>query len=125
MQQYTFNPEASTELTRAIREGCVPRLRQTPGFVAYYWLDTNAGSGASLCVFEDRGSAEAAIEMSSGLVDERLKALAGPHQVIKGAVMVYANSGLEHAYVFQTPSPRGLKILQGLCPSSEDHWALG
>jgi len=36
-----------SEITQKIQEGFIPLIRQTPGFVAYYWPDTGEGKGAS------------------------------------------------------------------------------
>jgi hypothetical protein len=94
LQQYTFDPTASIELNRQIKDGYVPLLRHLPGFVAYYWLDSGAGTGASLCVFEDRASAAAALGLVADRGSADLAALVGPPEVLTGAVTVYANSGL-------------------------------
>src|SRR5215510_13935913 len=94
IQRHTFDPGSSAALSRNITERFVPLLRQAPGFVAYYWLDTGAGTGASLCVFEDRASADAALDLAAGFIFEHLAALAGMPDVIRGEVGVYANCGL-------------------------------
>src|SRR5262245_8683907 len=72
IQRHTFDPGSSAALSRNIAERFVPLLRQAPGFVAYYWLDTGAGTGASLCVFEDRVSADAALDLAAGFIFEHL-----------------------------------------------------
>jgi len=94
IQRYTFDPQSSATLHRNIREGFVPLLHQSPGFVAYYWVDTGEGAGASLSVFEDQAGADAAFEQAAGVVFERLATLAGMPDVIRGEVRVYANCGI-------------------------------
>ena len=94
IQRYSFEPQSSAALNRKIEEGFVPLLRQAPGFVAYYWLGTGAGTGASLCVFENQASANATLDLIADFVHEHLAALAGDPSVIRGEVNVYANCGL-------------------------------
>ena len=94
LQRYTFDPASSAELNRLIEEACLPLLRRAPGFVAYYWLDSGAGAGASLWAFEDQPSAAAALTLVAGQRPARLAALAGSPEVLAGAVRVYGNAGL-------------------------------
>jgi hypothetical protein len=94
IQHYAFDPHVSTVVNRSILERLVPLLRTAPGFVAYYWLASGAGSGTSLSVFEDQAAADAALELVAGVVPEQLVALAGKPGVIQGDVKVYANCGL-------------------------------
>jgi hypothetical protein len=54
IQHYAFDPHVSTVGNRSILEHLGPLLRTWPGFVAYYWLASGAGSGTSLSVFEDQ-----------------------------------------------------------------------
>jgi hypothetical protein len=94
IQPYRLDPRSSAALKRTIEEVFVPLLRQVPGFVAYYWVDTGEGAGASLSVFEDQAGADAAFEQAAGVVFERLATLAGMPDVIRGEVRVYANCGI-------------------------------
>jgi hypothetical protein len=52
IRKYRFNLVNGEEVDRKVREVFVPLLKTAPGFVAYYWLDTGAGTGASLTVFQ-------------------------------------------------------------------------
>jgi len=72
----------------------VPLLHATPGFVAYYWLDSGDGSGASLSVFEDQAGANAALDLATSFVHEQPVGLISKPDIIKGEVTVYANCGL-------------------------------
>ncbi len=59
VRRYRFDPNNSEE--RRVRDAFVHLLRKTPGFEAYYWLDTGEGERASLSVFPGycrRGQAE-------------------------------------------------------------------
>ena len=94
LQWYTFDPATSGELSRQISDACVPLLRQAAGFVAYYWLDRGAGVGASLCAFADKASAAAALALVADRGPACLAALPSAHDMLAGAVEVYANAGL-------------------------------
>ena len=94
IQRHTFDPGSSAALSRNITEMFVPLLRQAPGFVAYYWLDTGAGTGASLCVFEDQASAEAALALAADDGPTYLAGLVSPPEILTGAITAYANAGL-------------------------------
>jgi hypothetical protein len=54
IRRYRFDPNNSEEINRRVRDAFVHLLRKTPGFEAYYWLDTGEGEGASLSVFRDK-----------------------------------------------------------------------
>src|SRR4051812_1862070 len=94
LQWYTFDPTSSAELTRQIKDECVPPLRQMAGFVACYWLDSGAGAGAALSVFEDQASAAAALALAAKHDPAQLAALVGMREMLTGTVTVYANAGL-------------------------------
>jgi hypothetical protein len=94
MQRYTFDPTSSSELTRQITDEWVPLLRPLPGFVAYYWLDSGAGVGAALSVFEDQAGAKAALALAADCGPAHLAALVGPLDILTGMITAYANAGL-------------------------------
>jgi hypothetical protein len=94
LQQYTFDPTASTELNHLVKDDFVPLLRAAPGFVAYYWLDSGDGTGAGLSVFEDQEGAEAFLERTADFVREHLAARVGQPHVIKGEITAHAHCGL-------------------------------
>ena len=58
VRRYRFDPNNSEEINRRVRDAFVHLLRKTPGFEAYYWLDTGEGEGASLRVFRDKAGVE-------------------------------------------------------------------
>jgi hypothetical protein len=93
-QPYSFEPQSSPALNRKVEEGFVRLPRHFHDFVAYYWLSTGAGAGASLCVFENQASANAALDLTANFVPEHLAVLAGDPNVIRGEFKVYAHCGL-------------------------------
>jgi hypothetical protein len=94
MQQFSFDPAASKALTCHIQERLVPVLRETPGFVAFYWFDSGNGRGASIGVYEDRTGAEASLAVAASFVRDHLVALVGPPDTVHGEVKAYALCGL-------------------------------
>jgi hypothetical protein len=76
------------EAGRRVKEGFVPLLRQVPGFVAYYWIDTGDGVMVSTSVFEDQTGAEESIQRAADFVRENLASLLpNPPQVVAGEVV--------------------------------------
>jgi hypothetical protein len=57
---------------RNVREILVPRLNAVPGFVTYYGLNSGAGSGASLSVFQSRAGAEASVRAAANFGQQHL-----------------------------------------------------
>jgi hypothetical protein len=89
-RKYQFNPNASAEIAKHVQDGLIPLLRQTPGFVAYYWVDNADGKGISLSVFENQSGADESVRLASDYVKEHLAAIMGTPEVIKGEVRVHS-----------------------------------
>jgi hypothetical protein len=94
LQHFTFDPASSTVLTQHIKEGLVPILSQTPGFVALYWFDNDDGRGAWLGVYEDRSGAEQSLAVAASFVDDCLEELVHQPYTVHGEVKAFANCGL-------------------------------
>jgi hypothetical protein len=93
IRKYRFDPHDGEEVDRKVREVFVPRLKKAPGFVAYYWLDSGDGVGASLTVFRDREGAEESMRIAADFVQENLVGLAttmSSPEVTEGEVKAYA-----------------------------------
>ena len=86
IRHYHFDPKNGSEIDRRIREHFVPLMKQTHGFVRYYWLDTGKGEGASISVFRDQEGADASVEVAAafskthmaGLVTQKPEIIEGP-----------------------------------------------
>ncbi len=85
IRRYTFDPKANAEINRKVYEIFVPFLRKVPGFVAYYWLNTDDG-GASLSLFQDKAGAEPSIRAAADFVEQHLASLVGTPEIIQGEV---------------------------------------
>ena len=89
IRRYKFDKRSSDEINRKVRDGFVPRLRKTPGFVAYYWMDTDNG-GASLSVFQDKAGAEVSVRAAADFVQQQLASLVGRPEIVQGEVRANA-----------------------------------
>ena len=91
IRRYQFDQNASDELDRKVREILVPLLKDVPGFVTYYWLNTGEGSGASLNVFESREGAEESVRVAANFVQQNLSGLTiSKPEIIEGEVQAHA-----------------------------------
>lgn len=94
VRRYTYNPQDAGEINHLVRECVVPTLRQLPGFVAYYWVDSGAGAGASWTVFEQEGDANAFSDAAYEFFKARKAPLLNPAQTTQGQVIAFTNAGL-------------------------------
>jgi hypothetical protein len=90
VRRYKFDSKSGTEIAQKIQDGFIPILRKTPGFVAYYWLETATGEGASLSVFDSAAGAEESIRVAADFVQKNLAALLGKPEVIQGEVKAHS-----------------------------------
>src|SRR5229473_1328894 len=82
-------PAVEQELDRwAAEGGFVPRLRETPGFEAYYLVDAGNGVVVSISLFGDRDAAEESTRGAAEWVSRNLADLIRlPPQVLTGEVV--------------------------------------
>lgn len=90
IRRYQFDPSASEEINRQVSATLVPIIQDVPGFVAYYWLNTGAGEGASLGAFQDRAGAEESVRRAAAFVQQHLASLVGEPEIIEGEVQAHA-----------------------------------
>ena len=68
----------------------MPLIKKANGFIRYYWLDTGAGEGASLSVFEDKAGADESLRLAANFVKEHLSTLlVQKPEVIEGDVKAH------------------------------------
>lgn len=90
IRRYQVDPGSVEEATRRVREGLVPTIKETPGFLAYYVLDSGDGTVASVSVFEDQAGAEESTRRAADWVGQNLATLLPiPPEVVAGEVTVY------------------------------------
>jgi hypothetical protein len=88
VRRYRFDPNASEEISRRVRDAFVYLLEKTPGFISYYWLDTGDGEGVSLSVFRDKAGAEESVRIAANFVEQHLASLLGKPEIIQGEIRV-------------------------------------
>ena len=89
-RKYQFGPGASAEIAKHVQDGLIPLLRQTPGFVAYYWVDGAEGQGISLSVFENQSGVDESVRLAGEYVKEHLAAILGTPEITKGDVRAHS-----------------------------------
>ncbi len=91
IRRYQFDQSASEEVDRKIRELFVPLIKDVPGFVTYYWLNTGEGAGASLSVFDSREGAEESVRAAANFTQQHLSGLTmSKPEIIEGEVQAHA-----------------------------------
>jgi hypothetical protein len=91
IRQYQFDQSGGEEVDRNIRETLVPLLKDVPGFVTYYWLNSGEGSGASLSVFDSKEGAEESVRAAANFVQQHLSGLTmSKAEILEGEVQAHA-----------------------------------
>ena len=90
IRQYQVDPGSVEEVARRVEEGFVPIMRNTPGFVAYFVLNSGQGEIGSVSVFEDQQGAEESNRRAEEWVSENLSDLLPRPNFAAGDVIVYA-----------------------------------
>lgn len=94
VRQYTYDPRHATEINRLVKERMLPTLRRETGFVAFYWLDSGSGAGASWIVFEQEADARAWLDKPADFCQTPACLLSDPPQTTVGKVIAFTNAGL-------------------------------
>ena len=94
VRRYNALPNAAETIATRVNEEFLPRIRQMPGFIAYYVVDGGDGTLLSVSVFEDRDAAEESTRQATAWVRERLAHLIRTAPVIStGPVVAHAEAG--------------------------------
>jgi hypothetical protein len=84
------NAETIEELTRRIKEGFVPIISQTPGFIAYSLVDAGEGVVATISVFGDQAGAEESNRRAADWVKQNIAhVVSGAPQITAGTVTLH------------------------------------
>ena len=82
--------EPIEQVLRGIREGFIPIIKNAPGFVAYYVLDSGSGTITSISIFEHRAGAERSNRLAEDWVGRNLSlTLPTSPEVIVGEVFAH------------------------------------
>jgi hypothetical protein len=91
IRHYHFNPKDGAEIDRLVREGFVPLLKKSKGFVSYHWLDTGKGEGASFGIFKDKAGADESVHLAADFVAKHMaKLLNQKPEIIEGPVVAHS-----------------------------------
>jgi len=89
IRYYRTDPESIDSVVRQVREGFVPIIRETPGFVSYFVLAPREGEIVSVSVFEEQRGAQESNVKSEEWVQENLSELLPSPEFADGQVVVY------------------------------------
>ena len=64
--------EPVKEVLRGVREGFLPIIRDQPGFLAYYSIDSGGGTLTSISIFEHRAGAERSNRIAENWIGKNL-----------------------------------------------------
>ena len=79
--------EPVEDVMRGIREGFIPIIKNAPGFLAYYALESGNGTLTSISIFEHRAGAERSNKLAEDWVGRILSsALPTSPEIIVGEV---------------------------------------
>ena len=89
IRYYRTDPDSIESVVRRVKEGFVPFIKETPGFVAYFVLNPRQGEIVSVSVFEEQRSAEESNKKAEEWVRQNLSELLPSPEVADGQVVVY------------------------------------
>ena len=64
--------EPVKQVLQGVREGFIPIIKDQPGFLAYYALDSGGGTLTSISIFEHRAGAEKSNKMAEDWIGKNL-----------------------------------------------------
>lgn len=91
IRRYQFDKSKSEEANHKVQEELVPILKKVQGFVAYYWLDTGEGEGASLSVYKDEAGVEESMRSAASFAKQHLAdVITNKPEIIQGEVKAHS-----------------------------------
>jgi hypothetical protein len=89
IRYYRTDPDSMDEVVRRVKEGFVPVIRETPGFVSYFVLTPRQGEMVTVSVFEEQRGAQESNEKAKEWVRQNLSELLPSPEFADGQVVVY------------------------------------
>jgi len=89
IRYYRTEPNSIESVVRQVKEGFVPFIRETPGFVSYFVLTPRQGEIVSVSIFEEQRDAEESNEKAEEWVRQNLSDLLPSPEFADGEVVVY------------------------------------
>ena len=91
VRRYKFDPKHREELNQKVQELFVPLIKKTPGFVAYYYVDSGKGAAATFSLFDNQAGAEESTRIAATFIKENLASmLTNPPEITLGEVVAQA-----------------------------------
>ena len=78
--------EPVEKVLQGVREGFIPIIKDQPGFLAYYALNSGGGTLTSISIFEHRAGAEKSYKMSEVWIGKNPNTLPTSPEIIVGEV---------------------------------------
>jgi hypothetical protein len=89
IRKYTASPAVATEARPKLQQ-LEQTMRQTPGFVAYYFIETDDGI-ATITITEDEAGTQESMGRAAKWVQQNLpNSGLGPPEVIRGETLISA-----------------------------------
>ncbi len=89
IRYYRTDPDSIESVVRRVKEGFVPVIRETPGFVAYLVLTPRQDEIVSVSIFEEKRGAEESNKRAEEWVRQNLSELLPSPEFADGQVVVY------------------------------------
>jgi predicted Fe-Mo cluster-binding NifX family protein len=89
IRYYRTDPDSIESVVRRVKEGFVPIIKATPGFVSYFVLVPRQGEIVSVSVFEEQRGAEESHLKAEEWVRQNLSELLPSPEFAEGQVVVY------------------------------------
>lgn len=90
IRHYHFNPKDSALIDNKIKEIFVPLIKDSKGFVRYYWLDDGKGEGASVSIFKTKAEAENSNNLATEFASKYFKDVMNQkREVIEGLIVAH------------------------------------
>ena len=89
IRYYRTDPDSIESVVRRVKEGFVPLIRKTPGFVSYFVLIPRPGEIVSVSVFEEQRGAQESNAVAEDWVRRNLSELLPSPEFADGRVVVY------------------------------------
>jgi len=88
IRQYQVRSGSTAEIVRRARSGFVPIISGTPGFRAWYLVDTGTNTLMAISIFKDRAGAEESTRRAAAWIKKNLAELMPNLPEIKAGTVV-------------------------------------
>lgn len=84
-----YKTDHATEITRRVNAEFLPIISQTPGFVAYYGIDSGDGTWTSVSIFETQEGAEDSNQLAADWASQNIASLiSGAPKITAGELVI-------------------------------------